>query len=257
LAVLRLRVFSEVNMKSFSFAKALTLGCFVCLALPIACGDDDEGTPKPNNEAGSDGGGAGPMGMAGAGDGGTPAAPMLPPGLSSDPSTETCGAETCESAAVAGGAVYVNPCCATDNACGLDTGFLSLVGANFDPKCQEKGQPGDVDTECPSAMGLMVPFQGTTISLDAFAGCCRDDGKCGVVINNVTSNGGKLPIAQFGLGCVDAAPFFDEAPASCGSAGGSGSGGAGGMGAGGEPTTPAGGAGGAGGAAAGGAGGAG
>jgi hypothetical protein len=246
-------------MKSFSLAKALTLGCFVCLTLPVACGDDDDAPPKMT-DGGSDGGGAGPAPSGGADDqGGSPTGgTQLPPGLSADPSTTECGAEdtTCESAAVLSGVVNVDPCCAADGSCGLDTGFLTLVGATFEETCQPKTQPGDVDETCPEASGLTVPFMGATIALDAFVGCCRDNGKCGVVINNVTSSGGKLPVAAFGLGCVDAAPFFEDAPASCGSAGGSGSGGAGGAGgagaggagAGGEPTTPVGGAGGAGGA---------
>lgn len=239
-------------MKSFSFAKALTLGCFVCLSFPIACGDDDDDVPnKPNG--GSGGAGASDAGGGPSDDGGTPgtdggAAP-LPPGLSATPSTEECGENMCDSAAVAGGVVNVNPCCGADDSCGLDSGFLGLVGANFKDRCQVKNQPGDLDDACPAATGLMVPFQGANIALDAFAGCCRPNGTCGVVVNAVTSGNGKVPLAGFGLGCVDGAPFFGGEVTTCG-AGGSGSGGsgAGGSGAGGEPTTPAGGAGGAGGA---------
>jgi hypothetical protein len=34
-------------MKSFSLAKALTLGALVCFTLPVACGDDDDAAPTP------------------------------------------------------------------------------------------------------------------------------------------------------------------------------------------------------------------
>lgn len=235
-------------MKSFSFAKALTLGCLVCLTLPVACGDDDDG--KPNTPSGgSANGGAGTADAGSASDdGGASGAPGLPDGLSNKPSSETCGENMCESVSVAG-AVYVDPCCAAGDACGLDTGFLELVGAQFTDRCQIKDQPGDVDDACPAAEGLSVPFQGASIKLDPFAGCCRPNGTCGVVVNNVTSAAGKLPLAAFGLGCIEGAPFFGGEVTTCGAGGGGngGNGGAGGMGAGGEPAT-VGGAGGAGGA---------
>jgi hypothetical protein len=93
------------------------------------------------------------------------------------------------------------------------------------------------------------------VPLDPFAGCCRPNGTCGVVINQVTTGGGKLPIADLSLGCVDAAPFAGGLVTNCtpgavGGAGGMSAGGAasGGAGsdAGGAPATAAGGAGGAG-----------
>jgi hypothetical protein len=260
LAVLRLRVFSEVTMKSFSFAKALTLGCLVCLTLPVACGDDDDGPGKPNGGSANNGGAGATDAGGPSEDGGTPAvnggAPAsLPPGLSDTASEVECGENTCESVTVAGGAIYVDPCCTAGDSCGVSTGFLGLIVPDFPNACAPKDQPGDVDEACPSAEGLAatVPLGGTMleVAIDPLVGCCRPNGTCGVVLNDVTGNAGKLPVGSFGLGCVDGAPFFEGESTACG-AGGGGSGGAGGTGAGGEPTTAggavAGGAGGAGGA---------
>lgn len=233
-------------MQSFSFAKALTVGCLLCLTLPVACGDDDDsGTTKPGAGGEPNGSAGQPSTDAGAG-GATTAA--LPAGLSSSASTKECGAETCDSAK-AGPAVYVDPCCASGDACGLNTGFLSLVGAQFKDVCQAHAQPGDPDTSCADASGLIIPFEsgGQTlmIPIDPFAGCCRPDGTCGVVIDKITSGGGKLPIADFELGCVDAAPFFKGQVSMCGAGGAGGSGGAdaGGAAAGGAAAGGAGGAG--------------
>jgi hypothetical protein len=54
------------------------------------------------------------------------------------------------------------------------------------------------------------------------------------MLDSVTTAGGVIPIAQLGLGCVDAAPFFPgEPPVTCGSSGGGGEGGGAGDGAGG------------------------
>lgn len=222
-------------MKNFSFAKALTLGTLLCFSLPVACGDDDDNTnpmntPSGGSDAGGDSGNNTPEGGAG---GAAPA--MLPPGLSTAASTKMCGADTCKSAAV-GPAVFVDPCCDAVDGCGLNTGFLSLVGAKFKDVCQSRDQAGDPSDTCNPATGLIVPFQmgGTTlmVPLDPFAGCCRPDGTCGVVVDKVTSGGGKLPIADLGLGCVDAAPFANGVVTKCS---GEGMGGAGGMSGGGAP----------------------
>jgi len=221
----------------------------VCFALPVACGDEETNPPA---KAGSDAGGeagagtAGTPGMDGGAGGMAPA--MLPPGISDMPKTEMCvDDDKCASASV--GPVFIDPCCAGD-ACGLSTGFLALVGAQFKDACQPKGQIGEVDEACPTSAPSAVPFGGVMLPIDGFVGCCRENGKCGVVVDDVNSSvAGK--VASLGLGCVDAAPFFPgTTPASCGGsvggAGGGGAGGAGAGGAGGEP--PAiGGAGGAGG----------
>lgn len=229
-------------MKAFSLSRALTLGCLLCLSLPLACGDDDDdnvgaaGKGGSSSTAGAAGkGGASTAGTAGtggratqptAGDGaGGGGGAGLPPGLSEEPSTKMCGAETCESSQAAL-VYYVDPCCAANDACGLDTTFLSLVGAKFTDTCQAHDQPGTDEGSCPDATGLTVPYNGSDIDVDSFPGCCRPDGTCGVEVNEVTSNG-FLPIASLGLGCVEAAPFFGGRVRRCDDMGVGGAGGAG------------------------------
>jgi len=217
-------------MKSLSIKRAFTLGCLVCLALPLACGDDDDGAPGAAGKGGSAGSAgkgstSGSGGRAGEGGAGT----ELPPGLSDEPSTLECGAETCDSEAVAG-LYHINPCCAADSACGLDTTFLAAVGAQFSEVCQAHDQPGTDEGSCPAVTGLMVPVQGVPLPLEAFPGCCRPDGTCGVVVNDVRAG---FPLATLNLGCVDAAPFFEGRARRCdepagGAGGGGGAGGAGG-----------------------------
>lgn len=215
-------------MKSFSFAKALTLGCLMCVSLPIACGDD-ETTPTPNKGGSNAGGEAGGGGLTEGGAGGAAPAPMtLPPGISDKSKTEACGADMCKSASV--GPVFVDPCCATDS-CGLNTAFLALAGVTFKDLCQPKGQPGTLDAECTTSAASAVPFPSgdktIMVPIDGFAGCCRANGKCGVVVDAVISPI-LGPLADLGLGCVDAAPFFPgTVPAACGSSGGAGGAGGG------------------------------
>lgn len=219
-------------MKSSTLKRAFTLGCLVCLALPIACGDDDDDTPGTAGKGGSAGSGGNPAtGGGGKGDsagmapGGGGAGVDLPPGLSTEPSTEECGAETCESSAVAG-LYHINPCCAPDGSCGLDTTFLESVGAKFSELCQAHDQPGTDEGSCPSATGLTVPVRGVELPLEPFVGCCRPDGTCGVVVDEVNAG---FSLATLNLGCVEAAPFFegrvrrcDEATAGAGGGGGAG-----------------------------------
>ncbi|HYQ16780.1 MAG TPA: hypothetical protein VEQ58_13505 [Polyangiaceae bacterium] len=219
-------------MKSFSFGKALTLAGLLCLSLPVACGDDDDDT-SPGNTAGSAGsssGSAGKSASGGGGTGGKPTTPSeggtggggaeLPPGLSNDPSTTTCGADKCSSVKAVN--VYVDPCCTSSDGCGLQTGFLDLVGAHFDEACQPLAQPGELDATCPDATGLMVPSGTTSFALDPLPGCCREDGMCGVVVDRATIGGGGISIATLGLGCVDGKPFFNGEARQCGAGGGSG-----------------------------------
>lgn len=178
---------------------------------------------------------------------------MLPPGLEAAPTTIRCGGDDCRSSSVVG-VVNVAPCCDEVDACGLSTAFLALAGTRFSQACQAHAQPGFESSSCPAATGLVVPFpMGATtlqVPLDPFPGCCRPDGTCGVVVDRVTAAGGKLPLADLDLGCVEGAPFFEGVVSACdesvggagGSSGGAGSGGAGND-AGGAPATPAGGAG--------------
>jgi hypothetical protein len=215
---------------SFSVGKALATASLVCFATLSACGDS-EGKKGPAGSGGADatGGTAGKAGGGGAG--GT----MLPPGFSDMPKTIDCGGD-CSSASVGflTNTIYVDPCCtgANDDVCGIDTGFLMLDGA---AACEPRDQPGELDETCPRPPAAMIP--GSMATLDPLPGCCREDtGLCGVMVNRVTAGGGLLPLANLGLGCIDAEAFFPgEAPVPCGGAGtaGAGGGGAGGGGAGG------------------------
>lgn len=181
--------FGQMN-SSTTLKRVFTLGCLVCLALPVACGDDDDDAPGTAGRGGSAGSSA-TAGNGGGGRGNTAgsmaadagAGTELPPGLSEEPSTEECGAETCESAP-AGGVYHVDPCCGAGDACGLNTAFLSLVGAQFTETCQLRDQPGTNEGSCASATGLKVPFQGNEVEVDPFPGCCRPDGTCGVVVKD-------------------------------------------------------------------------
>ncbi len=151
-------------MKSFSFVKALTLGCLVCLTLPIACGDDDDSTPttKPSGSGGEGGESYGPAGgekgELTAGGAGT----ALPPGISSASKTIACSSScTSSKVGLATTVYYIDPCCAgTDKACGVDTGFLALTGAKFAETCQAKDQPGEIDAACPSPDPAVIPAMG-------------------------------------------------------------------------------------------------
>jgi len=221
-------------MKSSSFAKAITLGCLVLVAVPVACGDDTSNGSTKSANAGAGGdqnpdhvGGAGGADHAG-GAGGA----ALPPGLSEAPTTVDCGM-SCTSAKVGalGQVVYVDPCCAgaAKDACGLTTTFLAQTGLSFGESCLAKNQPGDADDSCPSPTPAMVPVMGTTATLDAFPGCCRAaTGTCGVLVNKVTLGQGLVPLGDLGLGCVDSAPFFPGVAAKACGAGAGGAGGAGG-----------------------------
>jgi hypothetical protein len=229
-------------MNRWRTARGLLLWLLAPAWFLAACGETERHVDEPNTAGQPTGGataGRPPIGRAGGGVdnppvvGGEPGVggqPALPPGLSDMPSELKCGAETCTSAAV--GPVYIDPCCATDG-CGLVTGFLGLVGAAFEESCQARDQPGEADQACPTSSASSVPFdaggQTIMIPIAGFAGCCRVDGVCGVIVNDVRSPVlGNL--ATLGLGCVDSAPFFPGAqPAECGA----GSGGAGGFGGGG------------------------
>jgi hypothetical protein len=215
-------------MKSFSFAKALTLGCLVCLTLPVACGDDDDsGTTKPGT-GGEPNAGA-PSTDAGAG--GAAAAPIAVPGTSDMTKTIKCGDDMCTSVkTIIPGPVFVDPCCA-GTACGVDAQFFAVLGAPFAASCQAVGQVGDADDACPASPDQMVAVPGSPapFAVPGFAGCCRaETGTCGVVVDSIPVTGIPLPFATPKLGCVDSAPFFkNKAGAACGGGtAGNGSGGA-------------------------------
>lgn len=223
-----------MRLISFGTAVALTMGS-IC-ASAVACSDSE----SPRSSTGQAGGGATASagtpamegGRTGGGSGGS-APVMLPPGTSEMPKTIQCGGE-CTSARV--GLMYADPCCAgqADDVCGLDTTYLAMSGTPLAPGCEPKNQPGEVDAACPSPEPVTVGAMGAMATLDAFAGCCRPSGTCGVVLNTVTAGGGLIPIAELGLGCVDAAPFFPGAsPVPCSGDGGGTAGAGGGQGDGG------------------------
>lgn len=172
------------------------------------------GTASTQPRAGAPGRGGGPAALPG--EGGYDAGPALPPGLSNQPVGIDCKLDACFSSAV--GPLYVDPCCAGE-ACGLDSGFLALLGAKFPSKCLAKGQPGVLDASCPATAPRQLPVQTgamtLVVPLEGFAGCCRADGKCGVVVDNLVAAGFGT-VAKLGLGCVDSAPFFNNVRAACG-----------------------------------------
>jgi hypothetical protein len=251
----------------FSWSKSVTLvGSVVCFAAPFGCGSSEgkhgaaPGVEPSGGAAGSAGGSttaAGAGGTAGGGAGrsasaGAAGGLMLPPGISDVPKTIECDGD-CSSATlgIATASFYLDPCCGGENhdQCGVDTSYLAPTGAGS--ACEPRNQPGKLDPACPSSSAMTMPGMSTGLTFDPLAGCCRPDGSCGIMLDEVTTGGGLIPLAQLGLGCIDAAPFFPgEEPVSCGPSGsggvggGAGQGGAGDGGAGDETSGGAGGAGG-------------
>ncbi|HEX2877281.1 MAG TPA: hypothetical protein VHP33_38795 [Polyangiaceae bacterium] len=94
------------------------------------------------------------------------------------------------------------------------------------------------DTSCPTSPPTSAPFPSgdTTVAvpINGYLGCCRDDGTCGVLLNELSSPAFGV-VSKLGLGCVDSAPFFNGKPApACGSGGESFGGAPGSAGAGGD-----------------------
>jgi hypothetical protein len=203
-------------MKSYSFAKLLTLGCFALL-LPVACGDDDESTPGPVGSAGESSGGEGG------------AAPLQIPGTSPTSETIECSTACMSTATLAG--VFLDPCCTDDDAyaCGVDSGFLTLLSVNLGGACLPKNQPGELDATCPDSPPSSVPYGTLTVDVKPFKGCCRPNNTCGFIVDSVDTNLGAA-FAAPGLGCVDSSPFGEPVTACGGGSGGAGGGGAGGAG---------------------------
>jgi hypothetical protein len=212
-----------------SLSRVLAAGS-LCVATLLACGGISQTKEAPAD--GASGGTAGRAGGAQASGAGRAA--TLPPGFSAMPTTILCGGN-CSSAklGIATASVYIDPCCtgADEDVCGIDTTFLTGSGLSGEA-CAPRAQPGKPDASCPSPPSLVLPTMGTTTALDPMPGCCRaDNGTCGVLLNRVTVGGGLIPLADLGLGCVDAASIFPgETPVPCGGDGtgdgGSGAGGA-------------------------------
>jgi len=237
-------------MKLFSFAKLLTLGCFVGLLMPIACGDDDDdNTPAPSK--GGSGGSGGKASAGDTGDGGADTTPTAGkggmagsagmggmslniPGTSTTNKSIMCGGAACMSTKTLLPTLFVDPCCTDDMACGVDTGFFAVVKADFKGECAAKMQEGPLDTACPDSKDQLLPVAGQMVPVPGFKGCCRAaTGTCGVLVNDVNATGfGKFTSPN--LGCVDSEPFFGKPGAACGGGEGGAGGGGGGAGMGGE-----------------------
>jgi hypothetical protein len=219
---------------SFFPGRALTTGSLLCFATLLACGasENKKGNPAGSGgqatggTAGSTGGVSGSASGAPA-SGGSAGVPLLPPGISSTPTTIECGGD-CSSAKLGFGmtSAYIDPCCTgeDEDVCGIDTTFL--MSGNAGEACAPRNQPGELDPSCPAPPAATIPVMGAMVPLDAMPGCCRDNGVCGVMVDRVTAGGGLLPLATLDLGCVDAASFFPgEDPVPCGGAGTGGAGG--------------------------------
>ncbi len=224
-------------MKSFSFAKVLTLGCFAFL-LPIACGDDDDDTnPLPTGgAAGETSGVAGQSSEGGAG--GEAPAPVVIPGTGTSSETIQCGGDDCTSTKTQLPNLWIDPCCtATADTCGVSSGFLSLLKVDLKGACLPKNQPGELDAACPDSPANSVPFMSSMVGVKPFKGCCRAaTNTCGFVVNAIVTDVlGTFTSPE--LGCVDSGAFTGKPGAACGEgAGGGGAGGAGGGDAGGAPS---------------------
>jgi hypothetical protein len=236
-----------MRSNAVNYALGIGLLALVGLAAP-ACGDDDGGGDTPGGHAGTAGSGAGAAGAAGAaggsagsagssgGSGGTGGSTGGTGGTGAP--TVECGGGTCEGIMVPVLNIPIPPCCPngeSDPACGLDTSLLSQVGVAFDPPCQAKNQPGDLDTACPDSPPIENP--SIPIPIPPFKGCCRaETSTCGYMVNDIAG------FLNLEMGCVDSTPFLEGGTA--GPCGGGGSGGAGGSGGSGGSAGGAGGSGG-------------
>jgi hypothetical protein len=119
--------------------------------------------------------------------------------------TIECSGLACHGVTLPEGYDSVEPCCAANGACGLDGSQFEQYGANFEDDCQPLDQPGDEDPECDDSVPVATDFGPPLV----FDGCCTPAGRCGYLVNEVF-------LFDFGLGCVDAAPFLDGGvPESC------------------------------------------
>jgi hypothetical protein len=172
--------------KTSSYLRVLTAGLlFSGLAMASACGGDDE--DDSDGGAGGSGGRGGSGGSAG-GDAGAVEA-------------IECGDNTCEPLDLKLlGQGPVAPCCAANDACGLDSSGLEAYGVSFDESCQPRDQPGVLDSSCPDVSTEVPDAGGLVIS---FKGCCRAEGQCGYLLDKIAG------AIELGLGCVASEPFLD------------------------------------------------
>jgi hypothetical protein len=101
------------------------------------------------------------------------------------PPSSTCGGITCDpwlTTTAWGFKVAIAPCCQSD-ACGFDLSpFLESTAA-----CRAPGQPGTIDSSCPS------PPAPADASPSPLIACRRTDGRCGYMLSDTVENP---------LGCV-------------------------------------------------------
>jgi len=129
--------------------------------------------------------------------------PPPPPPHNDGPTPKECGDLTCEGVEVPiKGYDPLEPCCADNGECGLDSTFLASFGISFGEACQAKNQPGATGHGCPDSAKPMIP--NLPINVDPFKGCCRlDTHTCGYELNELVG------LIKVDLGCVDSTPFLD------------------------------------------------
>jgi hypothetical protein len=201
----------------FSYFKlALGVGFLSLVGWGVpGCGSSNSGS---GGSGGSTGGtsaaGSGGTSTAGSGGTGTAGTGGSAGAAGSDSGTDggtiTCGTQTCTGANVI--ITTADPCCAGANQdqCGLDTTPLQSFGLDFNPACQAKHQPGQLDSNCPdfsetvSGIGITLP------------GCCHAATMtCGYMADTI-QNTANLPVT-LDMGCVDSTPFLEGGtPAPCG-----------------------------------------
>jgi hypothetical protein len=166
----------------------------------IACGGDDDSGPAdsgPTGVVGGSGGSTSVTGKGGTTGGGTAGAA----GSSSTCEKETtCGSGPCSTATLTSGLgmfsafVCAKACCTADNKCGTSLSGTGMAATFFSGgACNEQNQAGKEDTNCPNLGGTQDAGTTTTNPIAGifnYKGCCRPDGKCGLMITTL------------GLGCI-------------------------------------------------------
>jgi hypothetical protein len=177
-----------MHVKPFAFGLATALiGCIGALS---ACGSDESSSKGGTGGASGSSGTSGSGGSAGTGGGSSGSGGSAGTG---GVASITCGANTCEPVSISGFAVP--GCCAPGDKCGIDSsGFM-----DGGPSCTELNQPGNADQSCTDALR---PEGGTGDGGPGgfqVNGCCRPDGKCGILFDQ--------PIP---LGCIDISQYVSD-----------------------------------------------
>jgi len=186
----------EVPMFARSISAALTLGVtLAAIAAASGCGGSDEESGGASGSSGSGGtggsGGGGTSGSGGSGGSGVSGTG----GSAGGGQSIDCKGTSCSSAF--GG----TPCCAGANGdkCGFDVSQFVDGGG-----CIETNQAGNPDPSCDQTIEFDAGQRegGTPDGGFRLRGCCRPNGKCGVILGPI--------------GCGDPSGFLDAgAPRSC------------------------------------------